>query len=138
MSDTAWIAAENLDVPEWTSNPDKYKYMMDHTRKMFTLLDKHNLRDKVGVRVHRDHHGLYVKFTWHDWTSWITDDWSYNILTDRRETWRCNGFTIYLADKQYYGKQFVNMILTREHYIAVERKRKRDQQQLAQQLKQWA
>ena len=88
------------------------------------LTDECETSDKVNVR--RDHHGLYIQFEWHNNTSeWMPDFWSYNIFIDRRETWRCNGFTTYTAEKQYYGKQFMNMIHSKQHYHALEQAKKK-------------
>lgn len=113
-----------LDVPEWENNPEKYKYMTENTEKMYCLLKKYRLSDRVKVLVHRNHHGLYIAFEYYDSSNWMPDFWSYNIFQDRRETWRCNGVSIYTAEKQYYNKQFINMIATREHFRELERAKK--------------
>jgi len=115
----------SLDVSEWKKNPDKFRYMMDKSHSMLRLLHEHGLNDSVRVRaVRSSSHGLYISFQAPDLSEGVPDIWSLNIFEDRRETWRCNGFTIYMADKQYYGKQFINMIKTRQHYHNLEIARK--------------
>lgn len=63
--------------------------MTENTEKMCYLLNKYHLSDKVTVSVHRDHHGLYIAFEYHDMWSVMPDFWFYNGFEDRCETWRC-------------------------------------------------
>lgn len=90
---------------------NKSEYMIQNTEKMFKLLEKYSLLNNLRLSVRYENN--YVCF---NYNIGIPYHIQYNIFSDRRETWESNGFTDFLSDKQYYNKQFINMIMTRESY----------------------
>ncbi len=106
-----YIKKQGLELPEWLKDAEEYGDISYHTAKMLHLREMYHLKYDIKFQMDRDH----VQFEYSLPNSYISI--LLNIFKDRRETWTDDGFTMRTSRKQYYGKQFINMILQHKaHY----------------------
>jgi hypothetical protein len=93
---------------------NEYNYMIEHALKYVKLLQKYEILDKITISAHF----INSKFTGIDFDLSI-GEFTANcycstlcvfVGISETKTFICNGFTYHNSKKQYFGKQFINMI----------------------------